>query len=189
MTGFILLPLLAACSADAAIAQGAIEVQVGDLPLVAIWRADDGMRLGSQAPFLRVAIWHDGRAVFSEDPGNWNHALREGTVDSRQVSSLRTRLLATPIFDLEGYCYLVPDAPTDCVLVQIDGRAQILYWDEVEHPNYGINVALRERHRQFIATWHAVNKLALSSLPADSAPSAFEPVPKSWYVKRKIQSR
>ena len=162
-----------------------------DLPFLAIWRAYEGRVTGSMAPYLRVALWDDGRVVFAKDPTIWDHELREGRIDIKHISSLKQALLTVGVFDLAGYCYLVPDAPMDCVLVRINGQEQILYWDEVEAPSYGINIDPQQRHRDFIEAWKNVNNTALSYLPDDSSPSTFrfQSVPDTWYVKPAIQSR
>src|SRR5262245_36626130 len=36
-------------------------------PLIAIWRRDEGLT-NSTAPCLRVAIWSDGKVLFSKNP-------------------------------------------------------------------------------------------------------------------------
>ena len=167
------------------------EMEDDDRPIVAIWRAHDGYRLDSQGPCLRAAVWADGRAVFAENPEDWASALREGTIPPERMAVLKDALAATDIFDLEGYCYLVPSAPMDCVMVRLGGQERILYWDEVEHPRYGINVDPQERHYQFMDTWKNINSLTLASLPTgcSSAATASAVIQESWYVQRAIQSR
>jgi hypothetical protein len=111
-------------------------------------------------------------------------------VTTEKVEKLKQDLEETGIFDLKGYCYLVPDAPVLCILVNSGGRQQILYWDERELPGYGININPKPQHLAFKKAWHSVNALALSLRPPDSAlleDNLPEP-PDTWYVKRAIQS-
>ena len=166
-------------------------VEDDDRPIVAIWRAHDGYRLDSQGPYLRAAVWADGRAVFAENPEDWASALREGTIPPERMAALKDALAMTDIFDLEGYCYLVPSAPMDYVMVRLGGQERILSWDEVEHPRYGINVNPQERHYQFMDTWKNINSLTLAALPTgcSSAATASAVIQESWYIHRAIQSR
>ena len=59
---------------------------------------------------LRIAIWDDGRIRFAEDQKKWSHALRQGRISADQIARLKEDILKTGVFDLKGYCYLVPDA-------------------------------------------------------------------------------
>lgn len=160
------------------------------LPFLAIWRASDGLVMESEAPYLRIAAWDDGRVVFAQDPAVWSHDLREAVLGPQDVTKFKEALLGTGAFDLEGYCYLVPDAPMDCIMLRVGDRQQMLYWDEREHPGYGINIDPQKRHLDFKKAWKAVNALALSYVPRGPpiAPTKFEDVPPGWYLKEAIQS-
>jgi len=128
--------------------------------------------------------------IFAEDPGAWGSPLREGRVRPEQLELLKARLADSGLFDLEGTCYLVPDAPVDCVVVSFDGQEQMLYWDERENPGYGINARLEQRHLEFIAAWKLVNAAALAARPAESTPLAGEfGVPPAWSLRPPVQSR
>jgi hypothetical protein len=159
-------------------------------PLLAIWRDSEGLHRGSEAPYLRIAIWNDGRIVFAKDPGKWSHELREGRIDAAQLAKLKQAVEKTGVFELKGNCYLVPDAPVDCVMVDLGGKQQMLYWDEVESPNYGINIAPKEHHLKFVSCWKEVNRLALNAIPKESQPytNRFQRPPESWRLKKPIQS-
>ena len=76
------------------------------------------------------------------------------------------------------------------VMVDLDARQQMLFWDERETPGYGINIAPKENHLKFIRCWKDVNSLALKAIPKESQPygKRFERTPDSWRVKRPIQS-
>jgi hypothetical protein len=146
--------------------------------------------VGSEAPFLRFAVWPDGRAVFAKDPAKWGHELQRGNLSAARVARLKAALAYTGVFDLKGTCYLVPDAPVDCLLVDLGGeKRQILYWDEVETLGYGINIDPKPHHLDFKRCWKAVNHLALVALPDDGeAVKERIQVPKSWYIKWAVQS-
>ena len=93
------------------------------------------------------------------------------------------------MLDLQGTCYLVPSAPCDCLIVRVGGKEQMLYWDERESPNYGINIDPKPQHLHFKRCWKAVNHLAFVALPDDG--EAFTDrvqIPDSWYIKRAVQS-
>ena len=159
-------------------------------PLLAIWRDSEGLRLRSEAPFLRIAIWSDGRIVFAKDPSQWSRELLEGRIDAERIKELKQAIEKTGVFELQGNCYLVPDAPVDCVMLDFGGKQQMLYWDEREQPNYGINIAPKEHHLKFRSCWKDVNALALKTIPKDSRPyeEHFQRPPPSWRLKKPIQS-
>lgn len=162
-------------------------------PFLAIWKDSDGMPIPgkvSKAPYLRIAIWNDGRIVFASDPKKWDHALREGKIDGTRVSELKKRLGKTEVFQLKGNCYLVPDAPVVYLMLDLGDKQQMLCWDEVERPGYGINIQRTPTRLNFIQTWKKVNQLALAAIPKDSWPheEKFQRPPESWRLKRPIQS-
>ena len=183
--GVLGLLLVAASPAVTAAAADGLE----DRPFLAIWRDIDGF-LRSDAPYLRVAIWSDGRIVFAKDPKKWGHELLEGRIDAVRVAELKKALEGTGVFELKGNCYLVPDAPVDCVMLDLGAKQQMLYWDEVESANYGINIFPKAHHLKFKSCWKEVNKLALGAIPRQSQPHTqrFSRPPKSWRLKRAIQS-
>lgn len=158
-------------------------------PFLALWQESAGRRPGSRAPYLRFAIWADGRVVYAKDPGKWGHELLRGRISPARVARLRTALAESGIFDLQGNCYLVPDAEHDCLMVDLGGKQQMLHWDEVQTPNYGINIDPKPHHREFQRCWKAVNQLALVALPDEgkAVPERFR-VPESWNLRPAIQS-
>ena len=160
-----------------------------DRPLLAVWRQYGGRRAASETPCLRFAIWADGRVLFAADPSKWSHELRRGKISQTRVARLKAALLDTGIFTLEGTCYLVPSAPKDCLMVDLDGKQQMLYWDEVEVPNYGININPKPRHLEFKRCWKIVNHLALLALPdeGDIVRDRVQ-IPEAWHLKRAVQS-
>ena len=92
--------------------------------------------------------------------------MQRGNLSAARVARLKAALADTGVFDLEGTCYLVPDAPVDCLLVDLGGeKRQILYWDEVETLGYGINIDPKPHHLDFKRCWKAVNHLALVRAP------------------------
>jgi hypothetical protein len=116
--------------------------------------------------------------------------LRRGKISETRVARLKAALFDTGVFKLEGTCYLVPSAPKDCLMVDLDGKQQMLYWDEVESPNYGINIDPKPHHLQFKLCWKVVNHLVLVALP-DEGEVVKEriQIPKSWHLKRAAQSK
>jgi len=159
-------------------------------PFLAIWQDEDGQRPESGAPYLRIAIWDDGRVLFTTNPHKWRHTLREGRITVARVAVLKKAVEATGVFELPGYCYLVPDSAVNCLMVDVGTKRQMLYWDEVEQPNYGLNIDPKPHHRKFMACWKAVNRLALEAVPGNSNASAeaFARPPASWRFKPPIQS-
>lgn len=160
-----------------------------DRPFLAIWRDTEGFRR-SEAPYLRVAIWNDGRIIFAKDPKKWGHELLEGGIDAARVAELKKALEGTGVFELKGNSYLVPDGPVDCVMLDLGAKQQMLYWDEVETANYGINISPKAHHLKFKSCWKEVNNLALGAIPKQSQSHAgrFPRPPSSWRLKRPIQS-
>ena len=167
-----------------------VTVWAAEDPFLAVWRDYDGHRLQSEAPYLRIAIWHDGRVVFAKDPKKWNHELLEGRIEPERIVELKNAVEGTGVFELKGNCYLVPDAPMDCVMLNFGSHQQMLYWDEVENVNYGINISPKPHHLKFISCWKEVNRLAIKAIPKDSKAHAerFTRPPKSWRLKEAIQS-
>jgi hypothetical protein len=177
---------------------GAIHLAVGpperkaekeDRPMVALWRRDCGPFSGEEVPNLRFAVWADGRVLYAQDPKKWGHELRRGKLSPVRVARLKAAIADTGIFDLRGTCYLVPDAPEYCLMVDLGGKQQMLSWDEVEVSGYGINIDPKPHHREFKRCWKAVNHLALVALPDDgeAVKERFQ-APRSWYIRPAVQS-
>jgi hypothetical protein len=192
LTGCLALSAATMWSAAVLAAQGPLkenQAKSGDRPFLALWQHVSGSVTGSDAPYLRFAVWDDGRVLYAKDPDKWGHELRRGKMSPSRVDRLKAALADSGVFDLKGTCYLVPDAPHDCLMVDLGGKQQMLYWDEVETPGYGINIAPKQRHLDFKRCWKAVNNLALVALP-DEGEVVKERVrvPQSWYLKEAVQS-
>jgi hypothetical protein len=155
-------------------------------PFLAIWQ-DSNRDL---VPRLRVAIWDSGRVLFANDLTKWSDELREGRIAADRIARLKADILESDIFDLKGTCYLVPDAPVDCMMLDFGEQTQMLFWDERESQFYGINYRPNSNQRKFKACWKRVNELALKTLPSQSQPvtKRFPEPPASWHLKRPIQS-
>jgi hypothetical protein len=158
-------------------------------PLIAIW-CDNIGRMPSDAPYLRVAIWEDGQVIFAKDPEKWEYSLQEGKIASYRIKLLKKALLDTNVFELKGNTYLVPDAPTYSITINIGDKKQTLYWDEVETSGYGINIKPKPQHVEFKKCWKSLNSLALVACPDEFVESKekFSMPPQSWYAKPAIQS-
>ena len=139
------------------------------LPVVAVWlesmfkRMHKGMQRG-----IRIVIWEDGTILYSETPDDWDSPLRLGKVTQDEITQLKKDLGESGVLDLSGHCYLVPDAPVMCTLVNVGGRQQLLYWDEVEISGYGINIDPQPHHMAFMKAWKVVNARAMALRPATS---------------------
>ena len=60
-------------------------------PLLALWRQYDGMYDRSEAPYLRFAIWNDGRVLYAKNPDKWGHDLLRGKIESDPRGSAQDR--------------------------------------------------------------------------------------------------
>jgi hypothetical protein len=151
-------------------------------PFLAVWQDSGGMSRNA-APFLRVAIWDDGRVLVAQDPKEWGHDLQQAQLSGEQVAQLKRAVLATGVFELSRTSYLVPDAPFDCLVVNFEGQHASLWWDERETLNYGANSAdPAPAYLRFKECWKAVNALAIAACPRASEPSPerFTEVPSTW---------
>jgi hypothetical protein len=148
-------------------------------PLLAVWCKDEGWTYGGKAPYLRIAIWADGRVLFAADPKKWSHDLREGKIAPTRISELKKRIEKTEIFKLKGNAYLVPDGGHYCILADVDSRQQVLYW-------YG-GVSAPRKLRE---CWDALNQLALDFRPTNGTPvtGRFKGAPDSWYPKKAVNA-
>src|SRR5262249_44927536 len=118
-------------------------------PTIAIWEDSPGMTADTNYPYLRVAVWPDGTVVFARDPNVWNQDLLIGHLSAQVLARLEQDIRQTGVFELKGHCYLVPDAPVDCIMLSFGGSKQMLYWDEVENEGYGININAKPQHVAF----------------------------------------
>jgi hypothetical protein len=158
-------------------------------PILAVWRDFDG---NIYAPSLRVAIWNDGRILFSKDAPKWGTNLFHGRLRAADLVLLKERVRATGIMDLTRNSYLRPDEPWCCLLLDFGAQKQLLYWDEDElhyywnerQPVHGSLPA-----GNFKRCWAQVNLLALSFLPkeAHAAKEGFKGAPDLWYIKQPSQ--
>ncbi len=153
------------------------------VPMLAVWLQSDGMRRVSdqRAPSLRYAIWEDGTVVFANDPKEWGSGLRRGKLGVDQVARIKEQIAGSGIFGLQRTHALVPDAPAMCMAVRLEGKKQVLYWDEREMPSYGINIAPTADDLEFIRCWKFVNRVGVGARPpgSEAVAETFLP-PKEW---------
>jgi hypothetical protein len=161
-----------------------------NLPIIAVWEAGPGKIADTNCPYLRVAVWADGKLVFARDPNVWNHDLLFAQLSDQVLAKLKQNIHRSGVFDIKGHCHLVPDAPVDCIMLSFDGSQQMLYWDEVEINSYGINANPTQQHLAFKKAWWEVNRLILSTIPdkAKKLDARFLSPPKEWYLKEMIES-
>ena len=178
----VCIPMATVCSEDKpATGEGA-----RGRPLLAIWRDSDGYRSGNAAPYLRVAIWEDGRVLFAKDTKKWGHELFEGRIAAYRVDRLKEALAGGDVFNLKGHCYLGPDMPVDCIMIDLGEKKQMLYWVEGQ-----MSWMESKPHRlKFAECWKTVNDLAIVACPDkyEAASEPFQKPPRSWYLKKMIQS-
>lgn len=153
------------------------------VPMLAVWLQSDGMGAVNQqkAPSLRYAVWEDGRLIFAADSRQWGSAMRMGQLDANQLARLKARVANSGVFTLKRTAALVPDAPTICMAIRMDGREQVLYWDERVTRNYGINTNPAPDDREFMRCWKQLNLAGLAARPrSSSAVNATFLPPKEW---------
>lgn len=128
--------------------------------------------------------------VLARQIHGWPRRSPEGQIDVARIAELKKAIARTGVFELKGHCYLVPDAAVDCVMLDFGENRQMLYWDEVEAPNYGINSSGKPHHASFKKRWKEVNALALQAIPKEAQRynERFERPPESWRLKPAIQS-
>jgi tetratricopeptide (TPR) repeat protein len=119
-----------------------------------------------------------------------DRALLQSQVLADRLARLKQEIIKSDVIGLKGYCYLTRHAAFGCIMLDFNGRSQMLYWDEVEADNYGININPKPHHLKFKECWKIINKLALDVRPGRSEPvrKEFRSVPASWYLKEAIQS-
>lgn len=159
-----------------------------DRPILALWRSTEHRRR-SEAPYLRFAIWADGRVLYANDPDTWGHDLLHGTISATRIQRIKRALADTGVLSLAGTCYLVPSAPKDCVMVDLGEKQQMLYWDERESASYGININPKPQHLAFKRCWKSINYIGLLVLPENGERLLRRvEIPDSWYIKPAVQS-
>ena len=162
--------------------------EVMNHPFLAVWQDDSGGAIGGKGPFLRFAIWSDGRVLFSKDPKKWGNELKASKLSSSRVARLKAALADTGVFDLKGTCYMSLHGPLNCLIVDLGQKKQMLSWDENEDPETGINFNPKFHHLEFKRCWKAVNHLGLVALPDDGEKVKEQFDPKSWHLKPAVQS-
>jgi hypothetical protein len=158
-------------------------------PIIAVWQDDPGTwKTNRNYPYLRVAVWADGRVVFARDPNIWNQDLLIGQLSAQALATLQKDIRRTGVFELKGFCYLGPEFAVNCVMLSLGGSQQMLYWNEVENNLFDINYP-KPHYLVFKKAWWDVNRLVLSALPSEATKleARLNP-PKTWYLKKMLQS-
>jgi len=168
----------------------ALTVQAADdLPMVAVWRSNEGhvFRANSEIPYLRVAIWPDGRFIVAKDSGKWAHDLQRGVLSPEVLAQLKKDLGDTGAFDLKRTSYLVPDAGCNCALLKLGEEEVLLQWDERETPNYGLNINPTAETKAFVACWKALSRLALGACPEKREVAERFAIPEGWLLLKAVR--
>lgn len=153
-----------------------------DLPIVALWRDDVGMvESDERPPFIRLAIWDDGTVVYAQSQDIWNHELCCGKLPTERIARLKAAIGESGIFSVSMTGHLVPDTPRDILMVNCSGRTKVLFWDEIDIPESGINAFPTTESIEFKRCWKTVGHLATLSLPLGGvSKEARFTVPVSW---------
>ncbi|MFA6242544.1 MAG: hypothetical protein WC655_16525 [Candidatus Hydrogenedentales bacterium] len=151
--------------------------ETGEVPFIAVWLERAGIDM--EYPFLRVAIWEDGRVVFAEDPNTWSHHLLLGQISPSEVESLKQLLPETGLFDLKERRLLYPDSKSVLLSFAKGGTRQELAYAEFPEPVSG---PLTDDQIQLVKTWFMVNRIVLAALPshAQALHRRFPEPPESW---------
>lgn len=167
------------------------EIKSEPVPFLAVWMEDDGAG-GPQiaVPRLRIAFWDNGKVVFDEKAPQWSKTLRKGMLKPEEVESLKQSLRQTTVLQLKETASLMPDGPEICMMVRIENKQQVLYWDEIESHTTGINVRLTEAMIQFKECWKKLNLIALNARPRETKPAEepFHRPPRTWREKSGFSS-
>jgi len=169
----------------------ALTVQAADdLPMVAVWRSNEGhvLRTESQAPYLRVAIWPDGRFLIAKDTAKWSHDLQRGKLSAEDLATLKKELAELGAFDLKRTSYLVPDGGCNCALLKLGEKEALMQWDEVLTANYGINTIPTLGAKAFKNCWKTLNTLAVGSClePREAVTERFV-IPEEWLLLKAVR--
>lgn len=161
---------------------------LAERPVLAVWRIVDGVT--TDPPRLRVAIWADGRMVFSPNAPKWGTNLLFGRISLEELSLLEKRVRATGVFELDRTTHLSPDSAWYCLLLDFDSDRRMLQWDEeTELPYYWnekppVHGSLPRGN--FKRCWVEVNRIALSFAPhkADPVAADFKFPHRTWFIEQ-----
>ncbi len=150
-----------------------------ECPIVAVWQeSKEGMPADpekSRPPFLRFAMWEDGRIVFNSDPNKWEHNLMIAQIPKEKVSSIKEEIYKTGVFEIqEAFHEMRQGGSFNIILVSFGHYRQYLYWSESgpcldnnPHPS-GV---------RFEQIWHEINNIL-----ADSIPSTAERIEQQFFT-------
>jgi hypothetical protein len=113
-----------------------------------------------EGPYLRFAIWENGRIVHASDLADRTSPPVEGNLTKSDVETLKSELSKTNVTSLRYKSYLVPDAPCHKLYCVVGGRKYMLEWDEYLHPNYGISTQFGPNEKAFVECWSILCELA-----------------------------
>lgn len=150
-----------------------------DRPFLAIWRNYDGFTSKGEAPYLRIAMWDDGRVVFSPEVIGWNHTLQKGRIAAYRVERIKRALMDLGVFKLEKTGYGIPSMPQDLILLDLgEGKRKVLSGIDGDV----IRRKARAGWEDYVRCWESIKTIAAIGCPDDfeKVTERFESVPKSW---------
>lgn len=158
--------------------------------ILAIYTEDWGLFSGG-SPKLIVAVWEDGRVIWSKDTLHGGGALCQGSVAPQKVAALLKQLTVEKQFTDNSYqrSHFGPDSQFTTILVKAKSRKLALSsWHELEESEHLIatDVGLeplgdRKRedvakqfspaYKRFRATWSSLRSRILALKPSERAPA------------------
>ena len=66
-------------------------------PIIAIWQDFPGFTADTNYPYLRVALWPDGRVIFARDPNAWKHDLLNGQVSIQATQPIQLLMIVSAV--------------------------------------------------------------------------------------------
>ncbi len=161
-------------------------LEEGECPIVAVWQHERGVYSyypgEGNPPFLRFALWEDGRFVFAADPNKWEHNLMLSRISKEVVSEVKNKIFHTGIFETKETHYNMHQEPNiDYIIVSLGHYKQFLCWAEGGGDFKG-NATSQDS--SFEQIWHEINNILIDSIPsrADKLRAAFSMPSTSWML-------
>lgn len=147
----LLFSLVILCAAQEAPKESAApEENAAEMrPLIVMHRTEGNMRDGRNEG-LRLAIWKDGKVLFSPLPDQLGYAMLLGQIDPEAVRELERAFEASGLLSHPRAHYVVPDATYSTLSVDGLGSRS---WHEYLNPGFGGNIDEDEEYFAFVKAW------------------------------------